>query len=45
MSDPALARTSIRRRLLLFLVSSLVLMVAGASAVSYWVALRSANDA
>jgi len=31
--------------LLWFLVSSLVLMVAGASAVSYWVALRSANDA
>ena len=45
MSDPALARTSIRRRLLLNLVSSLLLMVAGASAVSYWVALRSANDA
>jgi two-component system sensor histidine kinase TctE len=29
----------------MFLVSSLVLMIAGASAVSYWVALRSANDA
>src|SRR5437660_2401512 len=45
MSDGALVRTSIRRRLLMFLISSLVLMVAGASAVSYWVALRSANDA
>jgi two-component system, OmpR family, sensor histidine kinase TctE len=45
MSDRALPRTSIRRRLLTFLISSLVLMVAGASAVSYWVALRSANDA
>jgi len=31
--------------MLTFLVSSLVLMVAGAAAVSYWVALRSANDA
>ena len=29
----------------MFLVSSLLLMVAGAAAVSYWVALRSANDA
>jgi two-component system sensor histidine kinase TctE len=38
-------RPSIRRRMLMFLVSSLMLMVAGASAVSYWVALRSANDA
>jgi two-component system sensor histidine kinase TctE len=45
MSDRALARTSIRRRLLAFLVSALVFMVAGASLVSYWVALRSANDA
>jgi two-component system, OmpR family, sensor histidine kinase TctE len=39
------ASPSIRRRLLLFLISSLLLMVAGAGAVSYWVALRSANDA
>ena len=45
MSDVAGAPTSIRRRLLLFLISSLVLMVAGAAAVTYWVALRSANDA
>ena len=45
MSNDLLARTSIRRRLLVFLISSLVLMVAGAAAVTYWVALRSANDA
>jgi two-component system sensor histidine kinase TctE len=38
-------RPSIRRRMLMFLISSLIVMVAGASAVSYWVALRSANDA
>jgi len=31
--------------MLMFLISSLIVMVAGASAVSYWVALRSANDA
>jgi len=45
MSDGASGRPSIRRRMLMFLISSLVLMVAGAGAVSYWVALRSANDA
>lgn len=45
MYDIVRAPTSIRRRLLLFLISSLVLMVAGAGAVSYWVALRSANNA
>ena len=45
MSDDARAPPSIRRRLLMFLISSLVLMVAGAAAVTYWVALRSANDA
>ena len=45
MSDVAQAPPSIHRRLLLFLISSLVLMVAGAAAVTYWVALRSANDA
>ena len=45
MSDVPRARPSIRRRLMVFLVSSLMLMVAGAGAVSYWVALRSANDA
>ena len=45
MSDDVLARPSIRRRMLMFLISSLLLMVAGAGVVSYWVALRSANDA
>ena len=45
MRDGAGGVTSIRRRLLTFLVSSLVLMVAGAGAVTYWVALRSANNA
>ena len=36
---------SIRRRLLVFLISSLVLMVAGAAIVTYSVAWRSANNA
>lgn len=36
---------SIRRRLLVFLISSLVFMVSGAAIVTYWVAQRSANDA
>ncbi len=45
MSDDVFARPSIRRRMLMFLISSLLLMVAGAGVVSYWVALRSANDA
>jgi hypothetical protein len=36
---------SIRRRLLLFLISALLLMVSGAAAVTYWVALNSANNA
>ena len=44
MSECA-TRPSIRRRMLVFLVSSLVLMVAGATRRAYWVALRSANDA
>jgi two-component system sensor histidine kinase TctE len=45
MNDGPSGRTSIRRRMLVFLISALFLMVAGAGAVSYWVALRSANDA
>ena len=45
MGDDTRTPPSIRRRLLVFLISSLVLMIAGAGAVSYWVALRSANDA
>jgi two-component system sensor histidine kinase TctE len=45
MSDEAPRPPSIRRRLLVFLISSLVLMVSGAAIVTYWVAQRSANDA
>ena len=45
MSDDQASPPSIRRRLLIFLISSLVLMVAGAAIVTYWVAQRSANDA
>jgi two-component system, OmpR family, sensor histidine kinase TctE len=45
MSDEQPSPPSIRRRLLAFLISSLVLMVAGAAIVTYWVAQRSANDA
>ena len=43
-SDPP-RPASIRRRLLIFLISSLVLMVAGAAIVTYSVAWRSANNA
>jgi two-component system sensor histidine kinase TctE len=45
MNDEAMPTTSIRRRLLLFLISSLVLMITGAAIVTYWVAMQSANDA
>jgi len=45
MNEGAGAKTSIRRRLLVFLIGPLILMVAGAGAVTYWVAIRSANDA
>ena len=45
MSDDPPSAPSIRRRLLVFLISSLVLMVSGAAIVTYWVAQRSANDA
>jgi two-component system sensor histidine kinase TctE len=45
MRDAGGGRTSIRRRVLGFLLGSLVLMLVGASVVSYRVALRSANDA
>lgn len=37
--------TSIRSRLLRFLIGSLLLMVSGAALVTYWVALESANNA
>ncbi len=45
MNDDARMPASIRRRLLRFLVSSLLLMIAGATVVTYWVAVRSANEA
>ena len=38
-------RPSIRRRLMVFLIGSLLLMIAGAAIVTYSVAWRSANDA
>jgi len=45
MDDAGVARTSIRRRLLIFLFGALLLMIVGASVVTYWVAVRAANDA
>lgn len=38
-------RASIRRRLLLFLIPSLLLSIVGAAALTYWVALRVATSA
>lgn len=45
MSDGLPRLPSIRRRLLIFLIGSLLLMVSGTAVVTYWVALRSANNA
>jgi two-component system sensor histidine kinase TctE len=45
MHDAGVAGTSIRRRLLIFLFGALLLMIVGASVVTYWVAVRAANDA
>jgi signal transduction histidine kinase len=45
MSDAAPKPTSIRRRLLIFLISSAALMVSCAAIVTYWVALHLANSA
>jgi two-component system, OmpR family, sensor histidine kinase TctE len=45
MDSPVIAGTSIRRYLLIFLVSSLLVVVLGAATVTYWVAVRSANNA
>ena len=45
MSNGSAKPVSIRRRLLLFLIGAAVLMVSGAAAVIYFVALHSANDA
>ena len=39
------APTSIRRSLLIFLSGALLLMIVGAGLVTYWVAVRAANDA
>ncbi|HXX83582.1 MAG TPA: sensor histidine kinase [Casimicrobiaceae bacterium] len=45
MSDQPGRSTSIRRRLLVFLISSLLLMVSGAAVVTYWVAKYTVTDA
>jgi len=45
VADAPAARTSIRRQLLVVMSGSLLLMVVGATVVTYRVALRSANDA
>jgi two-component system sensor histidine kinase TctE len=45
MSDAPAAATSLRRQLLIFLSGSLIVMIVGATLVTYWVALSSANDA
>ena len=45
MNENALKPTSIRRRLLLFLVSSAFLMVSGATVVTYWIAQHLTNNA
>ena len=45
MDDRGSPPTSIRRRLLVFLSGALLLMIVGASSVTYLVALRAANDA
>jgi two-component system, OmpR family, sensor histidine kinase TctE len=45
MRDGGVAPTSIRRRLLVFLSGALLLVIVSAGIVTYWVAVRSANDA
>ncbi len=45
MSDEVAKPSSIRRRLLVFLAGAAVLMVSGATAVTYWVALHLSNNA
>jgi len=45
MSEEDGQRSSIRRRLLAFLISSLLLVVSAAAVVTYWAAIKSANDA
>ena len=45
MSEAPARRTSIRTRVLLFLLGSLLLMIVGAAAVTYFVAVHAANNA
>jgi two-component system sensor histidine kinase TctE len=45
MSEVPVRRTSIRSRLMQFLLGSMLLMIAGAAVVTYFVAVRAANDA
>src|SRR5260221_14782028 len=45
MNDDSPRPASIRCRILIFLISSLLLMICGAAVVPYSVAVRSANDA
>jgi two-component system sensor histidine kinase TctE len=45
ISDARSAAPSIRRQLLIFLSGSLGVMIVGAALVTYWVAVRAANDA
>ena len=45
MDDSRLSRESIRGRLLVFLIPSVLMLVVGAALITYWVALRAANSA
>ena len=45
MDDSRVSRESIRRRLLLFVIPSVLILVIGAALITYWVALRAANTA
>ena len=45
MSSLSPVRKSVRRRLLIFLTCALLMLVAGATTVTYWIAVRAANAA
>jgi len=45
MSDAPADATSLRRQLLIFLSGSLIVMIVGATLITYWVALSAANSA
>ena len=45
MAEGSAPPPSIRRRLLVFLSAALLVLIVGAGTVTYWVALRAANDA